>query len=220
MCHVSWYENCTARGPYAKDFKTTPRAWNKFEHPPPKGDNSNIRLIIRPTSFQAKHCKFTPRLQKWIVGPIFFTELRTMYLSPRNCPWTCCRVVVLLFLKPVGIEGFSHSWKKWLKWNWNGTWERLQEVWALKIGSIEPQVCWGCVGGRGLVVAGDYVIEQGWSCCELASKFGVWGFGATALRFRDCPARTPVHTNGNLCRLGVGFESKLKFSSRFFASLD
>ena len=106
MCHVSWYENCTARGPYAKDFKTTPRAWNKFEHPPPKGDNSNIRLIIRPTSFQAKHCKFTPRLQKWIVGPIFFTELRTMYLSPRNCPWTCCRVVVLLFLKPVGIEGF------------------------------------------------------------------------------------------------------------------
>ena len=121
-----------------------------------------------------------------------------MYLSPRNCPWTCCRVVVLLFLKPVGIEGFSHSWKKWLKWNWNGTWERLQEVWALKIGSIEPQVCWGCVGGRGLVVAGDYVIEQGWSCCELASKFGVWGFGATALRFRDCPTRTPVHTKGRM----------------------
>ena len=29
-----------------------------------------------------------------------------MYLSPRNCPWTCCRFVVLLFLKPVGIEGF------------------------------------------------------------------------------------------------------------------
>ena len=103
---MSWYENCTVRGPYAEDFKTTPRAWNKFEHPPPKGDNSNIRLIIRPTSFQAKHCKFTPRLQKWIVGPIFFTKLRAIYRRQRNCPWLCYRVVVMLFLKPVDSLGF------------------------------------------------------------------------------------------------------------------
>ena len=155
---MSWYENCTARGPYAKDFKTTPRAWNKFEHPPPKGDNSNIRLIIRPTSFQAKHCKFTPRLQKWIVGPIFFTELCTIYPSPRNCPSTCQCVVVLLFLNLLASMGFPFL-KKVLNWNWNGAWERLQEAWTLKIGSTEPQVCWGCVGGRSLVVAGDSVIE-------------------------------------------------------------
>ena len=62
--------------------------------------------------------------------------------------------------------------KKVLNWNWNGAWERLQEAWTLKIGSTEPQVCWGCVGGRSLVVAGDSVIEQGWFLQELAPVFG------------------------------------------------
>jgi hypothetical protein len=28
----------------------------------------------------------------------------------------------------------------------------LQEAWTLKIGSDEPEMCWGCVGGRGLFV--------------------------------------------------------------------
>ena len=65
-----------------------------------------------------------------------------------------------------------HSWKKWLNWNWNGPWERLQEAWTLIIGSNEPQACWGCVGGRGLVVAGgSFSYRGGLDTC-------FWGFDA------------------------------------------
>jgi hypothetical protein len=54
----------------------------------------------------------------------------------------------------------------------------LQEAWTLKIGSTEPQVCWGCAGGRSLVVAGDSVNEQVGFVRELAPKFGwIWEKG-------------------------------------------
>lgn len=102
-------------------------------------------------------CWFTPRLQIRDVEPKICTELRAIYCRPRKCLWLRHHVVfcrLLNLLKLLCVDSFFPS-KKWLKWNWNGHWERLQEARALKIGSNEPGMCWGCVGGRGLVVVAE-----------------------------------------------------------------
>ena len=159
MCHVSWYENCTARGPYAKDFKTTPRAWIKFEHPPPKGDNSNIRLIIRPTSFQAKHCNSRHVSKNESLDPFFSRSYVPCTLAHEIVHGHAAVSLFCCFWNLLASR-VSHSWKKWLKWNWNGHWEWLQEAWTLKIDSNEPEMCWGCTGGRGLFVVSKRVSQH------------------------------------------------------------
>jgi len=118
-------------------------------------------------------CWFTPRLQKRGVEPKICTELLATYCRPRKCLWLRHHVVfcrLLNLLKLLCVDSFFSS-KKWLKWNWNGHWERLQEAWTLKIGSNEPEMCWGCVGGRGLFV----VAKLG---CQNANErlSGLWGF--------------------------------------------
>ena len=127
-----------------KQILTTTTKRRKFEHLP----------TSRPTSFQVKFVESRHVFKTETLDPIFSWNCLPYTVIHENvcgyatksffavC-WTCWTCCVLILLYPS---------KKWLKWNWNGHWEWLQEAWTLKIGSDEPEMCWGCVGGRGLFV--------------------------------------------------------------------
>ena len=146
----------------------TPRTSNHLHAPETELNNHHQKAKVRTSADKSTNVVLsdiywiTPRLQKWDVEPKIFTELLATYCRPRKCLWlrhhvVLCRLLNLLNL--LCVDSFFPS-KKWLKWNWNGHWEWLQEAWTLEIGSNEPEMCWGCTGGRGLFVVSKRVSQH------------------------------------------------------------
>jgi len=185
----------------------TPRTSNHLHAPETDLNNHHQKAKVRTSADKSTNVVLsdiywiTPRLQKWDVEPKIFTELLATYCRPRKCLWlrhhvVLCRLLNLLNL--LCVDSFFPS-KKWLKWNWNGHWEWLQEAWTLKIGSDEPEMCWGCVGGHGLFVVSKRGSQQSIEQLNGSGIFEVSSPHESSSReiwFRRAIRPTPYHTKG------------------------
>ena len=77
----------------------------------------------------------------------------------------------------------------------------MQEAWTLKIGSDEPEMCWGCVGGRGLFVVSKRGSQQSIEQLNGSGIFEVSSPHESSSReiwFRRAIRPTPYHTKCGL----------------------